>query len=234
MKGKLRYGNTIIPYSIIQTKRKKTMQIFIEKDKVEVIAPESKKISEIKDILKNRVSWIFNSQLKLKEIKTDVIYSENSLLYLGKNILYTIKILQKNEKIIMKNKEFQIFTKSKSLSITRIKKMYDTWLLAKYLSYVEKKIKHFSKLLNVNPTGYQIRIMKSKWGSATVSDNIHLNLHLLKAPRKMIDYVILHELAHLRIKGHGHDFWVYLEKFMPDYEKRKNWLDQNQVEIIQN
>jgi predicted metal-dependent hydrolase len=232
MKGKLRYGDTIIPYSIIQTKRKKTMQIFIEKDTVEVIAPESKKISEIKDVLNTRVSWIFNSQLKLKERKIDVIHSENSLLYLGRNIPYIIKTLQKNEKIILKNKSFQIFTKSKSLSASKIKKIHDAWLVTKYQSYVEKKIKEFSELLNVNPTGYQIRIMKSKWGSATVSDNIHLNLHLLKTPRKMIDYVILHELAHLKIKGHRHEFWAYLEKFMPDYETRKNWLEVNQTEIM--
>ena len=48
----------------------------------------------------------------------------------------------------------------------------------------------------------------------------------------MIDYVILHELLHLKVKGHKHEFWTNLGKFMPDYEKRKTWLNQNYVEIF--
>lgn len=232
MKGRLRYGDVIIPYDVIQTKREKTMQIFIEKDRVEVRAPESKDISEIRELLKNRTSWIFNSQLKLKERKADVISSKDSLLYLGKNIPYKINTLQKTERLILKNKIFQIFTKSKSISEKKIKKMYFDWLLQKYTPYVEKKIDHFAKVLNVNPKGFQIRDLKSKWGSLTVSGHVHLNLHLLKTSKKMIDYVILHELAHLEINGHRHEFWRFLEKFMPDYEKRKKWLDENDIEIF--
>ena len=232
MKGKLRYGDVLIPYTIIQTKRKKTLQIFIEKDSVEVRAPQSKDISEIRQLLKNRISWIFNSQLKLKERKTDVVSSKDSLLYLGKNVLYTVSTLQKNEKLILKKNSFQIYVKSKSITKKRIKKMYYAWLLQKYIPYVEKKINHYSKILNVKPKGFQIKDLKSKWGSATVSGHIHLNLHLLKTPKKMIDYVILHELAHLKIKGHRHEFWAYLEKFMPDYEIRKKWLDENNTEIF--
>lgn len=232
MKGKLRYGDTIIPYNVIQTKRKKTLQIFIEKDRVEVRAPESKDISEIRQLLKNKSSWIFNSQLKLKERKTDIVSSKNSFLYLGKNIKYTVNTLQKNEKLELKNNSFQLFTKSKSLPKKKIKKMYFDWLLQKHTQYVEKKINYFAKILNVQPQGFQIKDMKTKWGSVTISGHIHLNSHLLKTPRKIIDYVILHELAHLKIKGHRHNFWVYLEKFMPDYEKRKKWLEKNQVEVL--
>lgn len=232
MKGKLQYGGTIIPYHVIQTKRKKTIQIFIEKDRVEVRAPKSKDISEIKQLLKNRSRWIFISQLKLKERKTDITVSKNSLLYLGKNVPYTVKSLEKTNEIDLKKNSFQICIKSKSITERKITQVYHDWLLEKYSPYVKKKIDYFSKILNVKPEGFQIRNLKSKWGSATVSGNIHLNLHLLKTPRKMIDYVILHELVHLKIKGHKHEFWAYLEKFMSDYEIRKVWLEKNHVEIL--
>lgn len=232
MQGKLKYGNTIIPYHVIQTKRKKTIQIFIEKDRVEVRAPKSKDISEIKQLLKNRSRWIFISQLKLKERKTDIISSEDSLLYLGENIPYSIFTLQKTNEIILMKNIFEIHTKSKSISEKKIKKMYFDWLTLQYTPYIKKNLKLFSKILNVKPKGFQIKDLKSKWGSATVSGHIHLNLHLLKTPRKMIDYVILHELTHLKIKGHRHEFWVFLESFMPDFEQRKKWLDENHVEIL--
>ncbi len=232
MKGKLRYGSVSIPYSIIQTKRKKTMQIFIEKDNVEVIAPQSKDISEIKQILKNKIQWIYTSQLKLKKRKSNIQVTKNSLLYLKKNIPYVIKTMQKSDKIIFSKNTFEFSTKTKSLTENKLRKLFFDWLMVKYTPYIGKKIKQYSKMLDVQPNKFDIKILKSKWGSATVSGDIHLNLHLLKTSRKMIDYVILHELAHLRIRGHGYDFWAYLGKFMPDYEKRKNWLETNQVEIM--
>ena len=234
MKDKLRYGSVDIPYSITQTKRKKTMQIFIEKDNVEVIAPESKDISEIKQLLKNKVKWIYTSQLKLKKRKPDIRVTKNSLLYLGKNYQYVVKTMQKTDTMIFSNSTFEFSMTSKSLTENKIKNFFFNWLIEKYTPYIENKIKQYSKLLDVQPTGFQIKNLKTKWGSVTVSENIHLNLHLLKTPKKMIDYVILHELAHLKIKGHGYEFWAFLAKFMPDFEKRKEWLEKNHVEILKN
>jgi len=234
MKGRLRYGSVTIPYSITQTKRKKTMQIFIEKDNVDVIAPLSKEISEIKQILKNKTRWIYLSQLKLKKRKTDVTVTKNSVLYLGENIPYVIKTMQKTDKIDFSKKTFEFNVKSKSLSKKDIEKLFHGWLIIKYNSYIKRKVKQYSKMLDVQPKEFQIKNLKTKWGSASISGNIHLNIHLLKTPKKMIDYVILHELTHLRIKGHGYEFWAFLAKFMPDYEKRKLWLDENYVEILKN
>ena len=232
MKGKLQYGSTIIPYNIIQTKRKKTLQIFVEEDIVVVRAPESQNLSEITQLLQNRAGWIFNSQLKLKDRKINVSQYDTSFMYLGKNIPYTVYTLRENDALILKKNLFEIFTKSQSLDSVKAKKIYRDWLLSKYTPYIEKKIKHFSEILNVKSEGFQIKNLKSKWGSATMRNTIHLNLHVLKAPKKMIDYVILHELVHLKIKGHRYEFWTYLEKFMPDYEKRKAWLDRNYIEIL--
>ena len=234
MKNKLKHGDAIIPYHIVQTKRKKTMQIFIEKDDVEVRAPQSMKLPEIKKILETKTSWIFKKQLLLKERKSDIDIKKNSFLYLGQSIPYVIKTAHGSEKIIYFKKQFTIFTKLKSPSKNKIEKMYFQWLENKYSTFIKRKMELYSKKLQVHPKGYKIKNLESKWGSATVSGQINLNLHLLKSPRKMIDYVILHELAHLRIKGHGHEYWAFLEKFMPDYEKRKQWLEKNQMEILRN
>ena len=109
---------------------------------------------------------------------------------------------------------------------------YLEWLESKYLSYIKRKLELYSKTLKVEPKGFKIKNLETKWGSATNSGLINLNIHLFKTPKKMIDYVILHELAHLKIKGHKFEFWSFLEQFMPDFEKRKEWLDKNQLEIM--
>ena len=111
MKSELKHGDAIIPYHIIQTKRKKTMQIFIEKDDVEVRAPQSMALPEIKKILETRISWIFKKQLLMKERKSDIKIKKNSFLYLGQSIPYMIKTGQSSEKIIYTKNQFNIFTK---------------------------------------------------------------------------------------------------------------------------
>ena len=230
MTNKLKFGDTIIPYRVVQTKRKKTIQIFIEKDDVEVRAPLSMDLIEIKKILNAKISWIFNKQLLLKERKPEINLEKNSLLYLGKPIPYVIKNNKNLEKIVYDKNQFVIY--SKSASLKKIQQMYYLWLEEKYSTFIQNKFNLYSKKLQVKPKGYKIKNLESKWGSASDSGNITLNVHLLKTPRKIIDYVILHELAHLRIKGHGPEYWAFLSKFMPDYENRKRWLEANQLEIM--
>ena len=66
-----------------------------------------------------------------------------------------------------------------------------------------------------------------RFRSLAKNKTINLNQNLLKAPEEVIDYIIIHELCHLKIKGHSHKFWDYLHKFVPDYEDHINWLAIN-------
>jgi len=69
-------------------------------------------------------------------------------------------------------------------------------------------------------------------GSLTKNETINLNLNLMKAPEHVIDYIIIHELSHFKIKGHSHKFWTYVHNFVPDYEDQINWLAINASNIL--
>jgi predicted metal-dependent hydrolase len=70
-----------------------------------------------------------------------------------------------------------------------------------------------------------IRRMATRWGSCSGKGRVYLNLELIKASKECIDYVITHELCHLKVSSHGPKFWRLLVKLMPDYEKRKKKLN---------
>ena len=70
--------------------------------------------------------------------------------------------------------------------------------------------------------------LKNRWGSVTKKDTLNLNRNLMKAPNDIIDYIIIHELCHLKIQGHSHHFWSFLKQFVPDYQKKIDWLNRNQ------
>ena len=86
--------------------------------------------------------------------------------------------------------------------------------------------------LCIKPPQVIIKNLKNRWGSATKDNVINLNVNLLKAPEKVIEYIILHELCHLKIKEHSHHFWDMLHKFMPDYQVKVEWLRINGNRLV--
>lgn len=78
------------------------------------------------------------------------------------------------------------------------------------------KVKELSQKHNLSYKKVFIKNLKSRWGSCSSQNNINLNLHLMRLPEKLVDYVILHELAHTKEKNHGQNFWNLLSSFMFD------------------
>jgi predicted metal-dependent hydrolase len=84
-----------------------------------------------------------------------------------------------------------------------------------------------SKKLGVRAKGVAIKNLRNRWGSLTKNSIINLNVNLGKAPNDIIDYIILHELCHLKIKEHSHHYWSLVHMFMPDYQNKVDWLRAN-------
>jgi predicted metal-dependent hydrolase len=76
------------------------------------------------------------------------------------------------------------------------------------------------------PRSLIIRSYRSRWGSMSQKRILALNIDLIRAPRECIDYVVIHELCHLKFPHHGPDFWSALEKLMPDWRQRKVKLER--------
>ena len=93
-------------------------------------------------------------------------------------------------------------------------------------------MEEYSKKLGVKVEAIVIKRLKNRWGSMTKEGSINLNVNLLKAPEDVIDYIILHELCHLKIKEHSHHFWDFLRKFMPNYQDKRDWLNRNGNNLV--
>ena len=78
----------------------------------------------------------------------------------------------------------------------------------------------------------RIKHQKTRWGSCSAKGNINLNLRLMMAPTEAIDYVIIHELCHLRELNHSKQFWTHVEICCPQFRKRKAWFQQHQAQLV--
>ena len=97
-------------------------------------------------------------------------------------------------------------------------------LMLRAVSIIPKKVSHFSEIMNVIPAKVSINHAKTRFGSCSSKGNLNFSCRLMMYPEECIDYVVVHELAHLKHLNHSKDFWKFVEKFMPDYKKRKKLL----------
>lgn len=101
---------------------------------------------------------------------------------------------------------------------------YDQFLTDELGWYINLAIESYLKIMKVAPKSINIKKLKAIWGSCDAQNNLKFNSQLAKFPREIIDYVIVHELAHIKYKHHQKTFWSFIEVVMPDYKKRSDKL----------
>lgn len=97
-------------------------------------------------------------------------------------------------------------------------------LRQKAQSVLPERIEHFSKLTGLTPTGIKITAAKTRFGSCSGKNRVCFSLYLFQYSDKAVDYVVLHELAHIKYKNHSKEFYGFIKRFMPDYKSYQKEL----------
>lgn len=207
-----------ISYNIRYSKRARYLRIQISnQNELELIIPRRCKLSEAEAFLISKSDWI------KKHLRTAVINKER-FLYLGKEIPvrqeYTL--FQKDHSMIFTNTGLLI--SSPSGSHLKINTIYDTWLREQANYYLIKRTYELSKKYNFRINKITIRGQKTRWGSCSGNRNLSFNFKLMQFKKEIIDYVIIHELCHLREMNHSKRFWGLVEEYCPGYKSLRKEL----------
>jgi predicted metal-dependent hydrolase len=224
------WGTTEIPFRY-EFSRRKTLSIHVHPDlSVLIKAPLGTTLETIRTFIFRRGAWIKRSwrdfeQYLPKQPPRRYINGETHR-YLGRQ--YRLKAIQGEPDAVKCLRGYLWVETKDEPTPEKVKKLLDRWYRSqakvifrdRLIACLEKarKEKIPFPLLTV-------RTMVSRWGSASASGRITLNLRLIMVPKECIDYVILHELCHLKFKHHGPQFWRLLERLMPDYEQRRKKLN---------
>ncbi|OGH96896.1 MAG: hypothetical protein A2039_00080 [Candidatus Melainabacteria bacterium GWA2_34_9] len=98
-------------------------------------------------------------------------------------------------------------------------------------NYIPERVKQLSEKHNLSYNRVFIKNLKSRWGSCSAKNNINLNLHLMSLPHQLIDYVILHELAHTKEKNHGKNFWNLLSSLVVEARELNKELKKYSINL---
>lgn len=101
----------------------------------------------------------------------------------------------------------------------------------KAVAYMESRCPYFAEKMGVEYNRISINKAKTRWGSCSAKGNINFTYRLLFAPQEAIDYVIVHELAHLKEMNHSKKFWSIVEEILPDYKQRRKLLREHQMKV---
>ncbi|MCJ8275321.1 MAG: M48 family metallopeptidase [Bdellovibrionales bacterium] len=151
--------------------------------------------------------------------------------YLGKS--YSLKILQfAKPRIEFKDNDLIFYGPKAPDELTvQDRKTYFEILKKSYIKVAKKlmtqRVEHYSEKMQLFPTGLSFRRQKTLWGGGSPEDRISLNCKLIIAPLGVIDYVVVHELSHIRHKNHSKRFWALVEKHVDTREMSRHWLREN-------
>ena len=224
---------------IIKYKKIKNIYIRIKPDlNIHVTAPKRVAKKYIKELVEKRKEWIEErietmQKKNIHDISIKKLEDGNEIFYLGKSyMLKTIK--SKRENIILAGRIMYMYVNIKNdlnnnnENINKRKKelLLDIWYKKEAIKLFSELIKKYSSLMNVKVETFTVKKLKSKWGSCdTVKKHIVLNLELMKYPIHAIEYIILHEMAHLIYPNHSKNFYNTVALYMPEWKKAKIILD---------
>lgn len=118
-------------------------------------------------------------------------------------------------------------SKLEKITFEQVKELAD-----QAVEYIPKRVKYYAEKENFIYNKITIKNLVSRWGSCSTKGNLNFNCLLMLTPDYVIDYIVVHELCHLREMNHSEKFWAEVEKIMPDYQRAELWLKQNGGNLI--
>lgn len=236
----LTYGEQTIPYIVnVDEKRKSRVAIHVDPDgSVMVDAPPDFSETAIRTAVQKRARWVFSHVVDAKDRFTHVrpkeYVSGEQVLYLGRR--YILKVIPTDiapKAPRLRGNRLEVETKSTDRDVVRGK--VRGWYRVKARNYFARKLERAVQELpwvNEMPP-FRLLEMSKQWGSCSTNGDVILNPILIKAPRECIEYVILHELAHLKHHDHGSAFWALIDTTMSGWKNAKRDLD-GLVEVLAN
>ncbi|MDD1703423.1 MAG: M48 family metallopeptidase [Methanoregula sp.] len=217
--------DSISPAKIIRSRRR-TISLEITKDAALIVrAPLRAPETYIRQLILEKREWI---EKKMAEIKKRPVLPERHFvtgepfLFLGK--IYPLEILSGSDAGISLGEKLYVGERR----LPEIRTLLRTWYAERAKEILPARIAGYSAILDYRPKKIRISDTRRRWASCSTSGTLSFCWRLVLAPPEVIDYVIVHELVHMRQPDHSPRFWEKVRAAMPDYEIRKAWLRENE------
>ncbi|MFZ5354429.1 MAG: M48 family metallopeptidase [Bacillota bacterium] len=154
-----------------------------------------------------------------------------NIMYLGKEYEASFKAFHgKEAKIFLREKGFEIYINNGWDNEKKNKVLNEglkNWFYRAAEEVIAKRLEYFREIIGVSYNDFRIKEQKTRWGSCSSKQNLNFNCRLVMAPLWVLDYVVVHELCHLKHMNHSKEFWNAVALYCTEYKAAKDWLKKN-------
>lgn len=232
------YSDLEIPYEIVRSKRKTLAIVIAVGGKVTVKAPLRATSADVTRLLENKGDWIYEAYKKqvIRQRKGIVVKEGAIIPFLDRtfrlhvvfnpsrfaadiSIVEQVEYLQEIEDLLV--------VETPLTNANFVMECLESWYKKNARNIISMRVEQYAKAMGVTYGRISIRSQKSRWGSCSSAGNLNFNWHLVMMPSKVLDYVVIHELAHRIEMNHSKQFWEIVSNVCPEYKLRKLWLKEH-------
>ncbi|MGR9114253.1 MAG: M48 family metallopeptidase [Gammaproteobacteria bacterium] len=229
-------------YQIKPSQRARRARIKVSPGKVEVVVPPDVSEHSIHQFLRLKQQWVLDAlkrlQARAQQTKSlaPVFYRDGAdIPFQGQSYklsvrpthLKRIKIEFAEQFIVSVPKTMMNREHSEEIRAALIR-----WLKHRTQSQVEHFVQKHTGRHQLWPRSVKIKTQRSRWGSCGIHNDININWLLILAPPAVLEYVVVHELCHIKIRNHSPQFWLLVSSHLPDYQRHRHWLKEHGANLM--
>ena len=230
-RSSVRFGSTTIDYEVRRSeRRKKTVQITVDGGGVQVAAPMNTPASELRAIVRKRTPWILNHATDaMLEAAPKSFVSGETLPYLGRNVRLLVESTDvRSPEVRFDRWRFRVAvpeTMDGGKRYESVRRVIVGWYRGRAAERLPVVVERWwPRLGRGEMSRILVRDQRQRWGSCAPDGTLRFNWRAMMLKPALIEYVVVHELAHLRHRNHSKDFWGLVSKAMPDAQQRRRSL----------
>lgn len=210
---------------ILDCKQRKNMYISIRDGKVTLKIPPSVSLSQAERFLLDKSDWIEKnlSDSGIRPCKPEKYENGEHFRLAGNDYTITLKTASKYFQPHFENDKLIIAVRNQPDS-DYIKAQFDKAIILKSSEIISGSVKRLSALTGLIPAKVTVKRLSGSWGRCSSEGNISINMNIVFYDSEYIDYIIIHELCHLRYMDHSKDFWLLVEKYCPDWKRIRSQM----------
>ncbi len=223
--------NQDISYGIVRSRRT-TADIVVERDgRVIVRAPAELPDEHIEDIIQSKQYWIYKTLAEWRDLNATRVLREyrngEGFLYLGRSYRLSL-VADQDEPLLLKGGRFCLRRDLVDRGeVAAAKTAFRDYFIERGRERITQRVRYYAPKVGVTARDINVRELGHRWASCSPKGNLAFHWKCMMAPPTIIDYIVVHELCHVHCMDHTQAFWNEMDKVMPDYAERKEWLKRN-------
>ncbi|PWN62959.1 M48 family peptidase [Chryseobacterium viscerum] len=217
----VQYGNKTIEYSIMEKDGLKSHYISVEKDVGVILKGKAISIEQANKLILRKAKWILDKLELVSSLNDGEIVTGSRIQYLGRK--YYVEIIIENEshkiEIDFTESKFKITLPDHLNTQENLRQAIENYYRLKAQEKIEPILRKKSKTIGLQYKNVKFMKLEKRWGSCTPSNTIIINFHAIKLPFSLIEYLVVHELVHTKVKSHSKEFWAELSKHIFNWKE---------------